>query len=593
MKTSQQFALAFCVAASICVALCLQVSAQNHPSTKSVSKEDAKTADMKQKLQDAAQKGFVLTAKTNVSQSASIQAVLIPASLARRIFGKEVSNNYAVVELIVSNEDEKAALVVHSVFLDYCKWNLSGVAPSATTITTPAGPTAPSSQVFNLPCQVASIEARLIRGELLDAQQWTARNWTVRSLTALGSIAGGFAFPFSGDVAKGIAAFNGEVVPGAANLWPDGTVNQINRITDFGFQTNKVIPKQAADILVAFFPIQRFLTPGFKKVFLKEPAALFVPGEMLADPETKKIFEQYVQPWAETFPVSNAKSPDTGQAAPGKQDLQNTMRRATVEDCTSDLQSRADVTEVNKAGAEKSTTGDNSGGMNDQTAVNHENLCKLQTILNRVSLNNIRVGLQGAMTVDVSTVPATIYDVQFDNGNTDASIWTKTNTPQTGTISGVYLTGGDPEVVDSKGTKYSDIAISKDTDGASDTELHFTMKISKCIPPTSKIYFVVNKSPNQNETENSAKSTKKNSAKTGKTSKNSNDSVASTPYEFPLPAYECPASADGKGAAANGTSNDQGEPDADKDKRTPAAPGPMPSTTSPKDDKDNARPKKQ
>jgi hypothetical protein len=602
MKTSQQFAISFCVAASLCVALCLPVFAQHQTNAKSTSKEDARSNDVTEKLQEAAKKGFALTAKTNVSQSASIQAVLIPANLAQRIFGKEVAHNYAVVELIVSNEDEKAALVVHSVFLDYSQWALSGFSQTA------AGPAGPTSQVFTKSAQVASIESRLIRGEMLDAQQWTLRNWTVRSLTAVGSIAGGFAFPFSGDVAKGIAAFNGEVVPGAAALWPDGTVNQINRVTDFGFQTNKVIPKQAADVLVAFFPIERFLTPGFKKVFLKDPAALFVPYQMMSDPETVRDFQNFVQPWVKTFSVScnancntKAKTDDSESPAAGTEaDFAGTMRRAIFEEgCPADMETGSDTSEAKKAGAEESATeksvaADISATVNDQAALNHANLCKLKRILQGVSLNNIRVGLEGAMTVDVNTVPATIYDVQFDSGNTDSSIWTKTGTEQKGTISGVYLTGGQPEVVDSKGTKYSDITISKDAkEDSSDTELHFTMKITKCIPPSSKIYFVVNKSPNQNETDKAAKSTKKSGAKST-TSKSSNSNVASTPYEFPLPAYECPASAN-EGATGDGAKGDQDEikeKDKPAESKTRAAASPAPSTNTPKDNKGDELPKK-
>jgi hypothetical protein len=586
MKTSQTFTFTFCVVASVCVALCLPVLAQNHPNSKSVAKEDARTTEMKQKLQDAAQKGFALATKTNVSQSASIQAVLIPASLAKRIFGKEVSQNYAVVELIVSNEDDNAALVVHSVFLDYGQWILSG-----TSKVTPPIPNGPTSQVFNKPSQVASIEARLVRGEMLDAQQWTARNWTVRSLTALGTIATGFAFPFSGDVVKGIGAFNGTVVPAASTLWPDGTVNQINRVSDFGFQTNKVIPKQGSDILVAFFPIQRFLTPGFREVFLKDPAALFVPSEMLADPKTEPYFEDLVKPWASNFLVpcevkcDTKPGSDDSASTAGQQSFQAQMWHAMVEsNCSTITANASDGTKGNTAAEEGSVPvpADKSGDASkNQLSANHDNLCKLQELLNGVSLNNIRIGLEGAMTVDVSTIPATIYDVQFDSGNTDTSIWTKANTKQTGTITGVYLTGGDPEVVDSKGTKYSEITITKDTDGSSDTELHFTMTISKCVPPTSTIYFVVNKTPNQNEQANATKSNTKSSAKT---SKNSNAPIASTPYQFPLPAYECPASTTENGAA--GTNGDQ---DRNKDKTEPTAL--VPSTTHPKDSKSDEQPK--
>ena len=76
-------------------------------------------------------------------------------------------------------------------------------------------------------------------------------------------------------------------MPGLREAWPDGTVDQLNRISDFGYQANKVIPKQGAEVIVCFFPIDRFLTPGFKKLFLKSPALFFAPLQMLVDPTLK------------------------------------------------------------------------------------------------------------------------------------------------------------------------------------------------------------------------------------------------------------------------------------------------------------------
>jgi hypothetical protein len=356
---------------------------------------------------------------------------------------------------------------------------------------------------------VASIDSRLVRGELLDAQQWTARNWTMRSLTALGSIAVAFEFPFSTDVTKGIGAFNGTVVPGAAALWPDGTVNQLNRISDFGFKTDKIIPKQGSDVLVAFFPIKRFLTTGFRKVFLSDPAAWFVPDELLADPKTEKIFESFVKPL--TGGLAEKSASELGIS--GATSFKETMLRAVLVDCSSDS-----VSEKEPA------------------------TCILHDLINGVSLNNIRVVLEGVMTLDVAAVPATIYGVDFDSGS-DASIWTKTGVKQTGSITGVYLTGGVPSVVDGSGKEIPDVTITPVADGSSDTELKFTMTVTKCIPSTTKVFFVVNKPQDTTSTATAAGTAKPSAA----AAKKPGASVASTSYELPVqPATTCSASAGGK-----------------------------------------------
>jgi hypothetical protein len=156
--------------------------------------------------------------------------------------------------------------------------------------------------------------------------------------------------------------------------------------------------------------------------------------------------------------------------------------------------------------------------------------CKLQDSLKDLSLSNLHVVLEGIMTVDVAAVPATIYNVEFDSGNTDSSIWTTPSKDQRGEISGVYLSGGTPTVVDGTGKAIPGITISAVADGSTDTELPFTMKLTNCIPPNTKIYFVVNKSPDTSSTNGAATSAKQKPSNT----------VGSTPFAFALPSYTCP-----------------------------------------------------
>jgi len=382
-----------------------------------------------------------------------VEAVLIPASVARRIFGKEVAQRYAVIELIVSNKDSKAGLIVQSVFLDYSKWLLSGIPAS-----NPQPLVLEPTQKANQPWQVASLESRLVRGELLDAQQWTARNWTIRSLTAIGSVGAGFAFPFSGDVARGMSAFNGVVVPGAATLWPDGTVNQINRINDLGFQTNKIIPKQASDIVVAFFPIDRFLTPTFRKLFLDNPAGFFAPGELLTDPKISKSIAPILMPMAQSI--------DSNIHSAG--DLPGAMVKAFLENCqptqTGTYKSGSSANDQAAAAISESQ------GQQNQSMTN----CQLQQLFTQLSLNSVHVVVGGVMSVDVASVPATIYEVDFNSGNTNASIWS-TAGKQDGKIVGVYLSGAMPSVVDATGVPIDGISLTAVPESSSDTELAFQM----------------------------------------------------------------------------------------------------------------------
>lgn len=63
------------------------------------------------------------------------------------------------------------------------------------------------------------------------------------------------------------------------------------------------------------------------------------------------------------------------------------------------------------------------------------------------------------MSVDASTVPPSIYSVDFYDGNNNAAIWTEAKKARNGTITGAYLTGGHPQAVDSNGKAIKGIDI--------------------------------------------------------------------------------------------------------------------------------------
>ena len=151
-----------------------------------------------------------------------VEAVLIPRVDARRIFGSEIANNYAVIEVNIGNKSPEAALIIHGVFIDYSEWPLSG---SSRSVATPDRST-DSYQESNFPSQVASEEYRVVRGQLLDAQTDTLRNRFLRWLTLAGNLAGAFTFSINEQgIVKGIAAATGVGIPGIATAWPDKTID--------------------------------------------------------------------------------------------------------------------------------------------------------------------------------------------------------------------------------------------------------------------------------------------------------------------------------------------------------------------------------
>ena len=346
-----------------------------------------------------------------------VQAVLIPPVDAKRLFGAEVARRYAVVAATVSNRSAEAALLVHGAHLDTSQWALAGGIAAGT----------PSRSV-------ASVEARLVRGQLLDAQQWSARNWTIRLLTSAGTAAAGYSFAIGGaGAAQGIAAFNGTLVPGLTSLWPDGTTQQLNRLSDFGLQLNKVIPKQSAELIVCFFPLDRFLTPTFQRLYLKSPAAFFAPFQLLFDRRMEREIDDALGPL---------------------------LRSAGIP--TDELRRAVPAYLAGEALDPKTT--------------------HLLDFLNHLSLQAVTIVVDGAFSIETETLAPQIHTVELSDLTIDA--------PARGVIHGAYLTGGDIRLEEAGlyGARIQPL-----TAEATDSQLPFLLTVQKPVPPGTPLHFTVKK----------------------------------------------------------------------------------------------------
>lgn len=453
--------------------------------------QEAKDKD----LQKAAESGKALRTLIPVSTNVTAQAVLIPRINARRIFGKEIADNYAVIEINIGNKSPDAALIIHGIFIDYSHWALSGANDSFSL----DGMTRESTpfQATTHPDQVASEEARVVRGQLLNAQMYSKRNWTMRLLTLAGSLAAGYSFSIKeAGIVKGLGVFNGVFLPGAKEAWPDGTIDQINRLSDFGYQANKVIPKQGAEVIVCFFPIDRFLTPGFRKLFLKSPALFFAPLQMLVDPTLDHDVNQILKSIDDTI---------------DSQDLRKQLRCyvQVVRDSRFGLNrtGNAFVDQMNENVREKCY---GQFGMTRKRAddgikweVTDESKFKhflVLDLISQMSLNSVTVKIDGVMTVDTTNITGKIDGVTLD----DLSGCGASNMPcywldvgddkgvRTGFISGSYLTNGSVEIAEAADLGITNITIIPE--GSSDQVLHFSFKLTKPIKPAdTKLTFTVTK----------------------------------------------------------------------------------------------------
>jgi hypothetical protein len=504
-----------------------------------------KKPDPKKDAANVAKGGTALKGSTNVKDNVNIQVVLLPRKQAKRVFSKEIADHYAVVQVIVDNKSEDAAFVLHSIFADYAGWALGGVPTSAqgnaalaaskkasgqsstpdSTGATSAAEASGTSSAAGVPCpgdkdslkagayqsvscegHVASVESRVIRGELQDASTWTWRNGLIRAAVLVGTVASGIPAFGSKNALKYVGAYNGQFIPGAQILFPDGTIPQINRVSDFGFQTNKIFAKGDSDIVYAFFPLDRFFTPGIKDIFLNAPAVFFAPAQLFVDTrmgklqahadEMKNLIEDLAVPpiaplcdeynTALAWQVGNITAI---AAANGIVTLTvaNTMKQGDVATLAglntnsglntgstppvsltaatpmtiSFASSAANI----KNGVETGTVTTTGKACKAQKERDQEMLrrlttrcdpdnktdttniaaCAAQQLLNQISLNSANILVQGVMTVNVDIVPATITDLTFDEGDHLTTTWT-TGKDHPATMTGSFLTGGVPGV---------------------------------------------------------------------------------------------------------------------------------------------------
>ncbi|MBY0508412.1 MAG: hypothetical protein K2X03_31165 [Bryobacteraceae bacterium] len=369
----------------------------------------------------------------SVSENVSLQAVLLPNAITKELFGKHIAENYVTVFVNVGNRSRSAALVMQGLYIDYRNWALSGASRKAVT-----GVDRESYSSSTAAGEVASVEYRIVRGQLQERQPKTGRNWVVRGLQFTGSIAAAYSFPGGEgavNIIKGISAFNGIAVPGLEKLWPDSLISKLNRISDFGYRTNRVVPRESSEVILAFFPIDRFLTPGLKKIFVATPAVFFNPGLAIADDSVPRDLQKI---------------------------LENISKKSMAE-------LREQVPEMLACHEDR---------------VKNRSACENSMLLRRVvaatSLNSVKIVIDGSMVIDLAAVPAILESVTFDTGTDAATYWNAPGANKKGVIKGRFLSGGVPKIAEAESLGISDLAV--DTKLSNDEQLGFTMKFDQPIP---------------------------------------------------------------------------------------------------------------
>jgi hypothetical protein len=263
----------------------------------------------------------------------------------------------------------------------------------------------------------------------------------------------------------------------------------MDRISDLAFRVNKVIPKESSDIVVAFFPIDRFLTPGFKEWFIKSPALFFAPYAMLLDPKSPKEFKTLLESFVPAVKGGNGTDANSsGQVSESKQErLREYVKYAASGACFSE-ESRNQIKELWQVSDSELKVA-----------------CQVSEILANASLNTVRVGVNGTMTVNVDNVPAKIDSIEITTTDKKPVIsWTASTAQELiGVIHGSFLSNGQPAIVDA--TQLGITNVTAVAEGSSDKELHFKMSVTKPIKEHKLTFKVVKKTANGADVESATR----------------------------------------------------------------------------------------
>jgi hypothetical protein len=157
-------------------------------------------------------------------------------------FGRRVANQFVAIQVTVRNLNTKNEFLMHDIQVAVD----TGLSPDSYFYKQYAGR-------FQ-----AGRDKLLVRGVAQRGQSEDRRNLALNALAAAGAIAGASAVGGTPDFKSGVAVFEGAFLPGLSTLFPDHTVEQLNRINDLVFSasnTSKVlVPIQGSVPLVTFIP---------------------------------------------------------------------------------------------------------------------------------------------------------------------------------------------------------------------------------------------------------------------------------------------------------------------------------------------------
>jgi hypothetical protein len=190
-------------------------------------------------------------------------------------FGRRIAQRYIAMQVIIANRSKDYQWLIQEASMDL--GNLLGQQKGrqAECQENAALFLLASAQLPD--SKISSADLAVLRGVAEKGQALDPRNLTLRSLTGAGVVAAGLiAVANLGlSYSSAVAAFNGPLLAAFQQVFPDYTLEQMNRLSDSAFAANTIVGKQQAKVLVMFIPQPYLLTKKQQKAYYKDPESVY------------------------------------------------------------------------------------------------------------------------------------------------------------------------------------------------------------------------------------------------------------------------------------------------------------------------------
>ncbi len=233
--------------------------------------------------------------KPNQKKFIKVYRSLLDPKVVSDIFGRRIAQRFVVLQVTIANKNDDYQYLIHDLTLD-----LQAIMP----------PPPKGGKTY----EASSADLSLLRGVAEKGQSMDGRNMTLRILRGAGSVAAGLlgVTTFGSSYAPAVAVFNGPAIGAFADIFPDYTIGQMNRLSDSAYSTNAIVPKQQSKVVAIFLPQAIFLNREQRKEFWNDPTTLWAE-ECHKSPTSETALG--------TTPPASKTATDSDSAAPHCMDL--------------------------------------------------------------------------------------------------------------------------------------------------------------------------------------------------------------------------------------------------------------------------------